>query len=177
MSTKEDILKLAGRELQIKGIHSLSFRELASALGIKSSSIHYHFPQKDDLIQMLILNYSNAVFGGIEKLRESEVAGRDRLLAAIDMIGNSLETRQCTAGILAAESYQISDRARAHVSAFIENLTNWIQSELKEMGKTQSEVEVLASVIVAAIEGSLMIDCLNQRSEKLTHLRQFIEMI
>lgn len=177
MSTKEEILKLANRELQAKGVNSLSFRELAAILGIKSSSIHYHFPQKDDLIQTLIHNYTVAVSNGLEEIAHAKPAGRERLLALIDMIGNSLERRQCTAGVLAAESALISEPAKEGVKIFFDRLSFWIKMELGAMGKTDHDSHLLSSVIVSAIEGSLMLDCFNKQSDKLKHLRQYLEMI
>lgn len=177
MSTKEDILKLASRELQEKGVNSLSFRELASTLGIKSSSIHYHFPQKDDLIQMLIRNYSEAVFANLEQIAIITPSGKKRLLALVDMISSALEKRQCTAGVLAAESAQISNQAKEEVTVFFERLLSWIHVEVREMGKSEKEAKIYSAVILSAIEGSLMLDCFYKRSDNLDHLRDYIEMI
>ena len=35
--------------VQARGYNSLSFRELAKEIGIKSASVHYYFPTKGDL--------------------------------------------------------------------------------------------------------------------------------
>ncbi|GBF50363.1 transcriptional regulator, TetR family [Leptospira ryugenii] len=177
MSTKDEILKLANRELQEKGLHSLSFRELAASLGIKSSSIHYHFPQKDDLIQTLITEYRKSVFGGLKQMEGTVQPGRERLVLLVEMIGKSLESRQCTAGVLAAESAQISENAKDLVRAFFEELMAWIKAELSAMGKTDEDAQLLSSVILSAIEGSLMLDCFNKRSEKLNHVKQYIKTL
>lgn len=177
MSTKDDILKLAGRELQAKGVNSLSFRELAAALDIKSSSIHYHFPQKDDLIQTLMQGYSEAVSAGLAQISASTEAGRARLIALVDMIGASLQQRQCTAGVLAAESAQISKRAKKSVADFFIQLGNWIKVELKAMGKSGRESDVLSAVILSAIEGSLMLDCFHKRPDNLDRLREYLEIV
>ena len=47
--TKQTILEAARRVVQSRGYNALSFRELAKEVGIKSASIHYHFPTKGDL--------------------------------------------------------------------------------------------------------------------------------
>jgi TetR/AcrR family transcriptional repressor of nem operon len=177
MSTKDDILRLAGRELQAKGVHSLSFRELAAALGIKSSSIHYHFPQKDDLIETLMQGYSEAVSAGLAQIAASTEAGRPRLIALVDMIGKSLQQRQCTAGVLAAESAQISKAAKKSVAEFFAKLAGWIRTELKATGKSDRDAEILSTVILTAIEGSLMIDSFGKKSDNLDRLRQYLEFV
>jgi TetR/AcrR family transcriptional repressor of nem operon len=177
MSTKEEILKLASRELQEKGVNSLSFRELATALRIKSSSIHYHFPQKNDLIQTLMLNYSRVMISGLESIESTTKAGHMRLLTLVDMIGQSLEMRKCTAGVLATESALISDKAKQDVSIFFNMLLKWIEKELISMDKSKDQASVFASVILTSVEGSLMLDCFNKSTECLKQLRRYIELL
>jgi TetR/AcrR family transcriptional regulator, transcriptional repressor for nem operon len=48
-STRERLLDAAGELLQKVGYTSFSFRDLAVQVGIRSASIHYHFPTKTDL--------------------------------------------------------------------------------------------------------------------------------
>jgi len=83
----------------------------------------------------------------------------------VEMIGRSLECRQCTAGVLAAESAQISENAKHLVRAFFDELTVWIRAELSAMGKSDGDAQLLSSVILSAIEGSLMLACFNKRSD------------
>ena len=47
--TKQAILDVAKARVQARGYNSLSFRELAKEIGVKSASIHYHFSTKGDL--------------------------------------------------------------------------------------------------------------------------------
>ncbi len=51
MSTnaRESILTAATRIAQSQGYNGLNFRDLAQAVGIKRTSIYYHFPSKADL--------------------------------------------------------------------------------------------------------------------------------
>ena len=46
---KTAILDAAERRMQIGGFGGFSFREIAADVGIKSSSVHYHFPTKENL--------------------------------------------------------------------------------------------------------------------------------
>ena len=41
--TRLDILDTAEQRMRDVGYHSVSFRDLADDLGIKSASVHYHF--------------------------------------------------------------------------------------------------------------------------------------
>ena len=49
LNTREKILELAQDAIASRGYSAFSFRELAAELGIKSASIHYHFPTKTHL--------------------------------------------------------------------------------------------------------------------------------
>src|SRR6201985_2217387 len=46
---KTMIMDAAQRRMQAGGFGGFSFRELAAEVGIKSASVHYHFPTKEDL--------------------------------------------------------------------------------------------------------------------------------
>lgn len=175
MGKKEEILVLANRELQEKGVSSLSFRELAARLGIKSSSVHYYFPQKDDLIEEVARNYSATMFTVMKEKTSLLAPGRARLLKLFDLIAENLDTRQCTAGILAAESAQISDAAKKIIADFFTALGDWIRREIEAVGKTERESRMLATVILSSIEGSLMIDSLSKKTHYLKELREFVK--
>ncbi len=175
MGKKEEILTLANRELQEKGVSSLSFRELAARLGIKSSSVHYYFPQKDDLIEEVARNYAAAMFTAIREQTEKLKPGKARLLKVFDLIEDNLEDRQCTAGILAAESAQISDTAKTIIVNFFSALGDWLRVEIMALGKTNKEAKILSTVILSSIEGCLMIDSLSKKTHYLKELRDFVQ--
>ena len=42
------IMDAAERRMRIGGFNGFSFREIAADVGVKSSSVHYHFPTKGD---------------------------------------------------------------------------------------------------------------------------------
>ncbi len=51
---KTAIMDAAERRMQLGGFGGFSFREMAADVGIKSSSVHYHFPTKEDLAAAVI---------------------------------------------------------------------------------------------------------------------------
>ena len=53
------IIDIAIKMIREGGYHSFSFRQIASELGIKSASIHYHFPSKEDLGVAVVKRYSD----------------------------------------------------------------------------------------------------------------------
>ncbi len=53
------IMDSAERRMRIGGFHGFSFREIAADIGIKSSSVHYHFPTKEDLAAAVVRRYTD----------------------------------------------------------------------------------------------------------------------
>jgi len=51
---RQKLEEVAITAVQHGGLKSLSFRTLADEVGIKSSSVHYHFPEKSHLAKALI---------------------------------------------------------------------------------------------------------------------------
>jgi len=44
--------------MRVGGFGGFSFREIAADVGIKSSSVHYHFPTKEDLAAAVVRRYA-----------------------------------------------------------------------------------------------------------------------
>src|SRR5690606_3036784 len=56
-TTCTQIIKHAERLIQERGCNGFSYRDLAELVGIKTSSIHYYFPQKEDLLLAVAQQY------------------------------------------------------------------------------------------------------------------------
>ncbi|MFT5510332.1 MAG: TetR/AcrR family transcriptional repressor of nem operon, partial [Hyphomicrobiaceae bacterium] len=77
-ATVDKVLDAAEGAMRARGYHAVSFRELADDIGIKSSSVHYHFPQKDDLGVALIERYSKRVLAELNRRSEESKNPNDR---------------------------------------------------------------------------------------------------
>lgn len=71
MNTKELILINALDMFAKSGYNSVSIRDMARKVGIKESSIYYHFKNKQDILDSLVAKYENHINGLIDKLQES----------------------------------------------------------------------------------------------------------
>ena len=49
MDSAKQILDIAERRMRQTGYNAVSYRDIAAEMGIKSASLHYHFPKKEDL--------------------------------------------------------------------------------------------------------------------------------
>lgn len=54
MTTKENIIEQALRLFSAKGFEAVSVRDIARAVGIKESSLYYHFKNKQDIFDTIV---------------------------------------------------------------------------------------------------------------------------
>src|SRR5260370_5853139 len=66
------IMDAAERRIQQGGFGGFSFREIAADVGIKSSSVHYHFPTKDELAAAVIRRWAEYTSELIDKELEKD---------------------------------------------------------------------------------------------------------
>ena len=51
MNTKEKILKEALKQFNASGVEQVTTRHIAKGLSMSQGNLHYHFPNKDELIE------------------------------------------------------------------------------------------------------------------------------
>lgn len=81
MTTREKILTEALTLFSVKGYDTVTVREIASAVGIKESSLYNHFKNKQDIFDSIINEYSGrweAIFSNIS------LTGEDKQIVADD---------------------------------------------------------------------------------------------
>src|ERR1700730_3531610 len=69
---KTEIMDAAERRMQLGGFNGFSFREIAADVGVKRSSVHYHFPTKEALAAAVLRRYTEEVAEIIEHGFEAE---------------------------------------------------------------------------------------------------------
>ena len=62
------LMDAAERRMRIGGFNAFSFREIAADVGVKSSSVHYHFPTKEKLAAAVIHRYTDEVAELIDEI-------------------------------------------------------------------------------------------------------------
>ena len=161
-TTASSILDAAQRMTQAVGYNGLSFRDLAAAVGIKSASVHYHFPSKGLLGAAIARRYTDRL---VEHLAEVEArCGRleDAMDAYVQVFRTTLEQdgRMCLCGMLAAETDAIPGEVRAEVSRFVEANVQWLAGAIDKAAEPTAsgeEARAQAMVIFAALEGAMLV--------------------
>lgn len=159
--TKQIILQTARRVVQARGYNALSFRELAKEVGIKSASIHYHYPTKGDLGAALARRYTeDATEYLIQLLVESQDPAwiMKRYTAAFRAALEN-DNRMCLCGIMAAEHHDLPLEVRVEVDGFTDANVSWLGKVLALIHPTAQPqaIEQQALSIFAAIQGAQLV--------------------
>jgi TetR/AcrR family transcriptional repressor of nem operon len=161
MDTRETIMVIGRKMVQTCGYNGLSFRELAKEVGIKSASIHYHFPTKGDLGAALAKRYTEDGLSYLEGLRAKSddpavwIRGYTEIfrMALID------DNRMCLCGIMAAEHDDLPPEVRKEVDGFTDVNVRWLADVLSicqpHLDDEHRQQHALA--IYAAVEGAQLI--------------------
>lgn len=113
------ILDVAERLIRTAGYDGFSFRDVAQEVGIKSASVHYHFPTKQDLAAAVAKRYRERFYAD---LCIEEDQGMSRVEAWRTLFLRALETDglMCLCGILAAEGDNLPEDVAREAQAFLQ---------------------------------------------------------
>src|SRR3954463_16270470 len=103
--TRETIMATARAMVQARGYSGLSFREIAKEVGVKSASVHYHFPTKGDLGAALARLYTDEAAALLDQFLAAAQDPESCIRRYTDIFRSALvnDNRMCLCGIMAAE--------------------------------------------------------------------------
>ena len=113
------IMDAAERRIRLGGFNGFSFREIAADVGIKSSSVHYHFPTKENLAAAVIHRYTDEV----AELIEQELAkDPDPIRVWTRAFRGTLHSaeRMCPCTVLGAASLDLPREVAVEVKRFFQ---------------------------------------------------------
>lgn len=159
--TKEEIMRTGRLMAQAGGYQSLSFRDIALAVGVKSASIHYHFPTKGDLGAALADRYADDMGTFLDGLTAAFVDISTTLRTYTALFREPLVNgnRMCLCGIMAAEHDQLPAEVRAGVNRFTDVNVHWLTNLLllAKLERARPKAARRALAIFSAIEGAQLI--------------------
>ena len=162
MSNIEKIKDFAEDRIRIGGYNAFSFRDIANAIGIKSSSVHYHFPTKEDLAYEVAKRYTDRFIEQLEpRAKDKKNKPSDMLNLYIDLFQKSLynDKKMCLCGVLAAQSEDLPNRVKKEAIRFFQLSTKWLTDVFNEMlpSEKKREAKSNATYVIASLEGALIL--------------------
>ncbi len=160
----QEIISIAQSLIQNRGYNGFSFRDVAEAVGIKSASIHYHFPTKSGLVKEIIADYRATFQQGLDEIDARNLPGLEKLEAYAGLFENTLRTQGCVclAGILATEVGSLDEEVRVAVDGFFAEQDRWLENAVRRgqgEGNIKPDIDAKAfpPAFVSGLEGAMII--------------------
>ncbi len=157
-NTREKILELAQEAIASRGYSAFSFRELATELGIKSASIHYHFPTKTHLGVAVARAWRERLELALNQIAAKNAHPVQAVEAWIAIYRQeaSVSQRMTVCTMLAAEIHSLPDEIQQEMRAFYALNLGWIEARLTEMGVDTAIKRDKSRQLFALLQGGLI---------------------
>ncbi len=154
-----EILDAAERHMRSGGFDAVSFRDLANEVGIKSASVHYHFPQKGDLGEAVVRRYTERFLTTLGPADDPSEAVVDRIKRLCEAYKTAVVTDGlvCLCSVLGAESPKLPRAVADAVDAFFKRVLGWTETALQANPDAASTCSLKASHIVASLQGAMIL--------------------
>lgn len=146
--TADAIMDAAERRIRDAGYSGFSFREIAADVGVKSASVHYHFPTKESLAASVARRYTQRFLSAVDR----EIAeGRDAVMAWNMAFRRALrgDGKMCLCGVLGATSGHLPNEVMIEARRFFQLGLE----KLTENGLSRSR----AMQVMATSEGAMLL--------------------
>ncbi len=157
---REQILDHAITLMMLRGYNGFSYRDLSELVGVKTSSIHYYFPSKDDLVLEAVHAYAQEVHASIQTI-DASLPAQAKLAKFTKLFGRTLGDGDhiCLCGMLAADIETLPEPVRLAVQAFFRANEAWLATVFAEGAKdgtvaTGAKPEQAARAFFAALQGA-----------------------
>lgn len=157
--TRQVILQEAERLIRTRGYAAFSYADLAAHIGVTKASIHYYFPNKEDLVVKLTEDYMTRFRAALDGIRDQHAAAGDRLRAYAQLFLAGFEKGMLPyCGALAAERAALPVAMHGPIQDFFQTHLDWLHGVLDQGRGDGSLVtplapEHLAVMLLSTLEG------------------------
>ncbi len=164
---REEILDIAQRLTQAKGLNGFSYIDISDKIGIKTSSIHYYFKTKDDLAVALIKRYHENFKLQLDFIDANSTTPEEKLIKFADIFKGLAATREtfCLCGMMAAELAALSDESHKELMRYFQACRQWLEKVFLLLGSKEPEVDAVG--YLSLLEGVLLIARVEGRPEMI----------
>lgn len=157
--TEQLILNSTEDMIRQGGYNGFSFRNIADAIGIKSSSVHYHFETKEKLGAATTKRYTENFMTALGQPEQLKADGINPVLFYITAFRNAIisDKGMCLCGILGTETNMLPDSIVAELKNFFDKNVEWLESAYKQIGYAENNKKNKALQTLSLLEGAMII--------------------
>jgi len=157
---REEILDVAEAMIRNAGFNAFSTRDVASAVGIKSASVHYHFPTKSDMGVAVTERYTDRFLKQLGDPGRFKGDAREVVALYVNSFRETLirDDKLCLCAVLGAEIGGLPLEVGGHTRIFFDRNLAWLKKALTGSSKmSTAEANAFAVHILAALEGGMIL--------------------
>ncbi len=155
--TADRILDAAEARVRCSGFNGFSFRDVAEDIGIKSASVHYHFPDKAALGEALALRYADRFMEALGDPGDGSPESRFAHYRGLFRKALVKDGLMCLCGMLGAETAGLPEPVAHATAAFFRRNIAWLVAVLARAGVPEAERESRAARMIALLEGAMIL--------------------
>lgn len=160
-NTREEIIDRAFQLMLQRGLNGFSYRDISEPMGVKNAAIHYHFPNKMDLIKALIDENHRVLRRSTSEFMAYGGAARVQLEGLFAFTLNQCNCGRpiCMVGALAIDYDELDEEIKKANNSFMKDSVKWL-TRVMELGREQKEFDFngdpmsKAVSILAMIQGA-----------------------
>ena len=153
-SRAEQILDYAEREIRKNGFDGVSFRDIADAIGVKSASIHYHFPTKADLGAEVTNRYADRFIDALGAPDDPSETASERVSRLADgyIEAYRVESSTCLCAVLGSVVTHLPEGTFDQVRAFYNRLRDWLRKAMAGQKTT-----LTPNLVIGTLQGAMVL--------------------
>ncbi len=157
MDSATQILDIAERMMRREGYNAISFRDIAGEMGIKSASLHYHFPKKVNLGEALVARYHKNFHDTLGARTSGLSDPSAKVQIFIDLHRSAIQDSGliCLCAVFGAEAKGLPETIGQGVKAFFNANIAWLSQMYRDANVPNPEQKAKASI--AMLEGALIV--------------------
>jgi TetR/AcrR family transcriptional repressor of nem operon len=157
VDTKSKIQDVAERFIIQGGYGAFSFRDIAEEVGIKSASVHYHYPTKGDLVAAVMARYTQDFSQMLPDPHDEALDAKQLLHGFIDGFKAKIVTQGnmslCT--MLTSDKPTLPEPVCHELAIFYKLKLDWLTQVLARLEQaTEEEALIKASQLLACLHGA-----------------------
>jgi TetR/AcrR family transcriptional repressor of nem operon len=179
METKrQELMRNATETVRRGGSAALNFRDLGNSAGVKSSTVHYYFPTKSDLLNEIAGEYTKGFIEALEDGVRDSTSFRHDMFVLVDLfIDAQGQKLSCLCGMLATEADLLDPQVKATVNRFFEALQEWVVRQARSRHVTAPgglPAATFAQLFISLLEGALLLSRLHAHQASLMAARKWV---
>ncbi|TDQ26788.1 TetR family transcriptional regulator [Raoultella sp. BIGb0149] len=159
-----EIISYTRQLLTSGGYQSFSFADISAKVNIRKASIHHHFPSKAELVKVVVTEYREEAWAGMQAMSQQMNDPLAELQAYVDYWTTCIREGSspfCICAMLAVELPTLPAEVAREVSGHFADLTEWLATLLRR-GESEKRLRLPvspadeASLLMATVHGAML---------------------